>query len=223
MKRTKSNTKSQIAFDLIREMILNGTALPGSRLILMDLEEKLGVGRGPIRDALLLLHQAGLVQNIPFKGAIVKLPPTYKEMQIIYEQRKQVEIALALEALKIATQEQIDELEKKVQEMEKNSEDEDYFFHIDRKFHRQLYELSNMPHLVDVVEHFMDYVQTYLTVRTYSEEHIKTIHQQHKQIIKALNTKDENLLKKTLEDNIMIGLHFVQEEMQKYPKTMQRL
>ncbi len=222
MKELKLKTKSQIAYDMIREMILNGTALPGSRLILMDLEEKLGVGRGPIRDALLLLDQSGLVQNVPFKGAIVMLPPSYKEMQIIYEQRKQVEIALAIEALKNATQQQIDDLEKQVLEMEKNSKNEHYFFHIDRKFHRQLYQLSNMPHLVSIVEHFMDFVQTFLTVRTYSEENIELFNKQHKNIIKALNTKNEKLLAETLEENIMIGLKFVQEEMQKYPKIMQK-
>lgn len=222
MKELKLKTKSQIAYDMIREMILNGTALPGSRLILMDLEEKLGVGRGPIRDALLLLDQSGLVQNVPFKGAIVMLPPSYKEMQIIYEQRKQVEIALAIEALKNATQQQIDDLEKQVLEMEKNSKNEHYFFHIDRKFHRQLYQLSNMPHLVSIVEHFMDFVQTFLTVRTYSEENIELFNKQHKNIIKALNTKNEKLLAETLKENIMIGLKFVQEEMQKYPKIMQK-
>ena len=222
MKELKLKTKSQIAYDMIREMILNGTALPGSRLILMDLEEKLGVGRGPIRDALLLLDQSGLVQNVPFKGAIVMLPPSYKEMQIIYEQRKQVEIALAIEALKNATQQQIDDLEKQVLEMEKNSKNEHYFFHIDRKFHRQLYQLSNMPHLVSIVEHFMDFVQTFLTVRTYSEENIELFNKQHKNIIKALNTKNEKLLTETLEENIMIGLKFVQEEMQNYPKIMQK-
>ena len=222
MKELKLKTKSQIAYDMIREMILNGTALPGSRLILMDLEEKLGVGRGPIRDALLLLDQSGLVQNVPFKGAIVMLPPSYKEMQIIYEQRKQVEIALAIEALKNATQQQIDDLEKQVLEMEKNSKNEHYFFHIDRKFHRQLYQLSNMPHLVSIVEHFMDFVQTFLTVRTYSEENIELFNKQHKNIIKALNTKNEKLLAETLKENIMIGLKFVQEEMQNYPKIMQK-
>lgn len=89
MKDDKVKTKSSIAYDMIREMILNGTALPGTRLILMDLEKELGVGRGPIRDALLLLDKSGLVQNIPYKGAIVMLPPSLKEMELIYEQRKQ--------------------------------------------------------------------------------------------------------------------------------------
>ena len=50
---TASTIKSLAAYDLIRDMILSGEALPGTRLVLVDLEKKLGVGRGPIRDALI--------------------------------------------------------------------------------------------------------------------------------------------------------------------------
>ncbi len=218
MKENELKTKSREAYDIIREMILTGNALPGTRLILMDLEAKLGVGRGPIRDALLLLDKSGLVQNIPYKGAIVTLPPDIKEMEIIYQQRKEIELILALEALNKASKEDIKELSNLAQEMEKNSKNENYFFHIDRNFHRKLYQLSQMPHLLAVVEHLMDFIQTFLTTRTYSEEHIQLFNIQHKNIIEALLNKDEQKLIENLEKNIMIGLQFVHEEMQKYKK-----
>lgn len=216
MKDDKVKTKSSIAYDMIREMILNGTALPGTRLILMDLEKELGVGRGPIRDALLLLDKSGLVQNIPYKGAIVMLPPSLKEMELIYEQRKHIETALAVEAMHKSKKKDIDKLIKIASEMEKKSKHEDYFFHIDRNFHRELYGISNMPHLQAIVEHLMDFVQTFLTVRTYSEEQIAMFNKQHACIIEAMQNKDVKLLQKTIEENIMIGLDFVREEMQRY-------
>ncbi len=216
MKDNKLKTKSSIAYEMIREMILNGTALPGTRLILMDLENELNVGRGPIRDALLLLENSGLVQNIPYKGAIVMLPPSLQEMELIYEQRKHIESALAREALLKANNKDLDKLNKIASEMEKRSKEENYFFHLDRNFHRVLYSISNMPHLQAIVEHLMDFVQIFLTDRKYSEEQIEIVNKQHKIIIQAIQKKDVKLLQKTIEENIMIGLEFVRDEMQHY-------
>lgn len=218
MKDDKLKTKSSIAYEMIRDMILNGTALPGTRLILMDLEKELDVGRGPIRDALLLLDKSGLVQNIPYKGAIVMLPPSLHEMELIYDQRKHIESALALEAFHKATKKDLDNLTKIANEMDKRGKSEDYFFHMDRDFHRVLYEISKMPHLQAVVEHLMDFVQIFLTVRKYSEEQIEIFNKQHRIIIQAMQKKDEKLLRETIEENIMIGLEFVRDEMQRYNK-----
>ena len=71
MNKIASKIKSLTAYEMIRDMILSGEALPGTRLVLTELEEKTGVGRGPIRDALMRLDKSGLVQNIPYKGAVV--------------------------------------------------------------------------------------------------------------------------------------------------------
>ena len=65
MSKIFSKIKSLTAYEMIRNMILSGEALPGTRLVLTELEEKMGVGRGPIRDALMRLDKSGLVQNIP--------------------------------------------------------------------------------------------------------------------------------------------------------------
>ena len=79
---TKSSTiKSLQAYNLIRELILQGELLPGTRLVLADLEEKLNVGRGPIREALMRLDRSGLIQNLPYKGAVVAPLPSVREIQ----------------------------------------------------------------------------------------------------------------------------------------------
>ncbi len=210
-----SATKSLVAYEMIRDMIMSGRALPGTRLILTDLEQQLGVGRGPIRDALLLLDKSGLVQNIPYKGAIVMLPPGYREMELIYQQRCELEAALAEEAMRQATPQELDALEQTAKEMEAAGE-ETYFFHVDREFHHRLYQLSRMPHLVSVVEHLMDFVQAFLTLRAYSAEHKELFNQQHATIIAALRNKDADLLRTTLQENIMVGLELVREEMQRF-------
>lgn len=211
-------TKSLVAYEMICNMILSGEALPGTRLILVDLEQKLGVGRGPIRDALLLLDKSGLVQNIPYKGAVVMLPPNYREMELIYQQRCQLEVALALEAMQQANDVEIDALAATAEVMHRDSKGKEYFFHMDREFHRQLYQLSRMTHLMSIVEHLMDFVQAFLTLRAYSTAHKELFNDQHTAIIHALRHKDAALLRATLESNIMVGLEAVREEIQRFSR-----
>lgn len=44
---TASTIKSLAAYDLIRDMILSGEALPGTRLVLVDLEKSSAWGAAP--------------------------------------------------------------------------------------------------------------------------------------------------------------------------------
>lgn len=48
MAENKSFMKSLKAYEKIRDIILNGLKLPGT-LVLSELEDELGIGRGPIR------------------------------------------------------------------------------------------------------------------------------------------------------------------------------
>ena len=98
MAENKSYMKSLQAYEKIRDMILSGFKLPGTRLVLSELETELGIGRGPIREALMRLDRSGLVKNIPYKGAVVATPPTRKEILHIYDLRVNLEVKLAVEA-----------------------------------------------------------------------------------------------------------------------------
>ena len=200
---TASTIKSLAAYDLIRDMILSGEALPGTRLVLVDLEKKLGVGRGPIRDALMRLDKSGLVQNIPYKGAIVMMPPSSK-----------VECALAKEAMQQATAEDMDRLEQLAGDLA-DTRDADFFFHKDRDFHLQLYSFSRMHHLLAVDSHLLDYVEGFLNTRRYSPEDISLFIQQHKDILTAMREKDEEKLMEAMRRNILVGLELMRDEMKR--------
>ena len=63
MAKSKMLMKSIVAYDAIKDKILVGEKLPGTRLILSELEVELGIGRVPIREALMRLDRSGLVRN----------------------------------------------------------------------------------------------------------------------------------------------------------------
>lgn len=56
---------------VLRDAILDGTLKPGSQLREIHLDTDLGVSRAPLREALAVLADEGLVEKIPYRGAFV--------------------------------------------------------------------------------------------------------------------------------------------------------
>src|SRR6476620_6160473 len=66
------NTRSQTVIQKLREMILSGELISGTRLHEVPLSENLQVSRTPVRDALSVLAHEGLLEYRPNRGYVVK-------------------------------------------------------------------------------------------------------------------------------------------------------
>ena len=93
-----------VVFNTLRQAILKGELAPGERLMEIQLAEKLGVSRTPIREAIRKLELEGLVLMIPRKGAeVAKI--SEKSLRDVLEVRRSLE-ELAIE---LACQRETDE------------------------------------------------------------------------------------------------------------------
>jgi DNA-binding GntR family transcriptional regulator len=68
----RGTTADRIARQLMRE-IMRGGYRPGERIREQEVADRLGVSRGPVREALQVVEQEGLVETEPWKGARVVL------------------------------------------------------------------------------------------------------------------------------------------------------
>lgn len=113
-----------VVFKTLRQAILRGELKPGERLMEIQLANKLGVSRTPIREAIRKLELEGLVLMIPRKGAEVA---EIKEKGL----RDVLEVRRALEELSVQlacdriTAEQLEELETAAEEFRKVLKSED--------------------------------------------------------------------------------------------------
>ena len=89
MKKTETNLK-QIAYETIKKKIIHCDYMPNDILSEMMLMEEIDASRTPIREALNMLSQEGLVRIIPKKGIMV-LPLTMKEVAMTFEARMLME------------------------------------------------------------------------------------------------------------------------------------
>ena len=79
-----------VVFNTLRQAILRGELKPGERLMEIQLANKLGVSRTPIREAIRKLELEGLVLMIPRKGAEVA-DISEKSLRDVLEVRKALE------------------------------------------------------------------------------------------------------------------------------------
>ncbi|WP_066852843.1 GntR family transcriptional regulator [Halodesulfovibrio spirochaetisodalis] len=210
MKKTE-NMKYLKAYEKIRDLILSGKKLPGTRLVLADLEAELQIGRGALREALLRLDRSGLVRNIPYKGAVVASPPKQKEIEYIYKMRADIEVELALVAMERMDDSDFTELENIYGEMVKLKSTNEGFFALDRQFHLYIAEKSDMSHLYSVLEKLLEFIEMFLSLYQYKSNDCVRFNEEHAQIVSALREKNAEVLAEVLSANIRGGLGLVGE------------
>jgi DNA-binding GntR family transcriptional regulator len=120
----------------LRRAIHEGTLAPGERLVERQLGERLGVSRAPVRDALLMLEQDGLVASAGRKGKIVATLSAQDAWEV-YTLRATLEAMAFRLAASRATPAAIAEMESIVAEMRARRDDwdADAVAALDMRFH----------------------------------------------------------------------------------------
>ncbi len=95
----------------IRARIMSGEIPIGAQLRQADLAAALGVSRTPIREALRQLQAGGLIEVLPRRGAVVRVPAPW-EVREAYEVRAELEGLACVRAVGEVTSEQLDELRR---------------------------------------------------------------------------------------------------------------
>jgi len=154
-------TQKEMAYQQIKENILNSKWSPGTKLVERQLSEEFGVSRTPIREAFNQLEKEGLVEQVPKWGVFVK-ELNEQEILEMYEVREALEgLATRLSALR-ATENDIGKMKRAISKMElalgEEAEEEDgkAYDLADNEFHaflvtashnKKLIELASMCHM----------------------------------------------------------------------------
>ena len=86
----KKRSLRDIAYEQLKERIIDCTYAPDSMINEEGLQSEFGVSRTPIREALIMLEHEGLVKIMPKKGVrIVRM--TLKDVHDVFEVRKLIE------------------------------------------------------------------------------------------------------------------------------------
>ncbi|WP_171127136.1 MULTISPECIES: GntR family transcriptional regulator [unclassified Ruegeria] len=106
----KPGPQGSSAYQSLLDEIRAGALLPGDRLREIELSERLGVSRTPVREAIRQLEADGLVTHVPRLGATVR-SLDYAEVMELYEMRAVLEGTAARLAARAASDIELDELD----------------------------------------------------------------------------------------------------------------
>lgn len=164
---------------------------PGSRLLEQSLSERFGTSRAPIREAIYLLSQEGLVDRIPRKGAIVKRYTT-REIEELYKLRATLE-ELALErdcdGLRMVHL-SLAELRPMVEEMEGSRREIRRYHELNFGFHKAIVELSQSSVLSRLYSQIEGPLKMFLRLSVTTKEEVSRSIEDHRRIVAAVAEED---------------------------------
>lgn len=186
-----------VVFNTLRQAILRGELKPGERLMEIQLANKLGVSRTPIREAIRKLELEGLVLMVPRKGAEVA-DISEKSLRDVLEVRKALEelaVKLTCDKIKCA---QIRELKHAAEEFRKTlkSSDITQIAEADVRFHDVIYEATDNQKLVQLLNNLREQMYRYRIEYLKRQEAYPQLLAEHEEIIRRIEGKEKELAAK---------------------------
>ncbi len=177
---------------IIQDEILGKKFKPGERIKEEVICEELGISRTPVREALVVLEQQGLVVHAPHRSCFVASFSS-DEIADLLRLEAAVEGLAASLAAQHRTEEQIREMEAltaSVSSALSDHFDEEAFYNYDRNFHNKMVECSRSPIIIRVVEVQLAqiYLCRYYTI-TAPNRFSHTV-REHREIIDCLRRSD---------------------------------
>ena len=190
-------------FQLIQKDILSGDIPAGSKLTEQTLCKKYNVSRTPLREAFRQLEVDGLIQNIPNRGAYV-IGLTNRDISDLFDMRYLFEIQAVEWAIKRMTDEEIDELRETVEFMEFYTlkDDTDKVMQFNSQFHNLIYKGTKDLILQRTLATYQTYLKHSAPSKSYSDDYLKTILEEHKSIFAAFETRNVAAGRKAMEHHM---------------------
>nr|WP_288555374.1 GntR family transcriptional regulator [uncultured Mediterraneibacter sp.] len=182
-----------VVFNTLRQAILRGELKPGERLMEIQLANKLGVSRTPIREAIRKLELEGLVLMIPRKGAEVA-EITEKNMLDVLEVRRALEELAVKLACERITEEEIQELKEAADAFQKILSEKDItkIAEADEAFHDVIFKSTGNDRLIQLLNSLREQMYRYRLEYLKREEYHPQLLEEHQQIIDRITRKDQS-------------------------------
>jgi DNA-binding GntR family transcriptional regulator len=195
---------SELVVDQVRDRILQGEYAPGDRLGEVELAEKLGVSRTPVREALRRLTAEGLVDLVPNKGARVVEYPR-RDLDQIFAIRARVEGLAAREAARTASDAEIDHLEQVATELKEHSEAGrlEEVYRLNSEFHGSLNALAGSSVLTATVGQLIHSSVLSRTLHSFDEAARQRSANHHLEICAALRARDPDWAEAVMTAHLM--------------------
>jgi DNA-binding GntR family transcriptional regulator len=198
-----SPSLDKLAYEKIKEAILNFQFLPNQALVEGDLASQLGISKTPVRDALMRLEKEGLVTRIAYKGTYVS-DVNNQDMANIFDIRIVLEglaIRLATEAICEDDLNHMDILIHKHETALKNH-DVSSASAINNEFHNLIVDHCSNPLLQQMLHNLDDHLKRYRLLSVSQGMRYDKSIPEHRAIYDALKERDPDKAEQAMQQHL---------------------
>ena len=180
-----------VVFNTLRRAILRGELKPGERLMEIQLANKLGVSRTPIREAIRKLELEGLVLMIPRRGAEVA-EITEKNLRDVLEVRcalEELAVQLACDRMDAEGLVRLKEAAEKFREV-LDSDDITQIAQADVLFHDVIYTATDNKRLIQLLNNLREQMYRYRIEYLKDVKARRSLVEEHDALWEALKERD---------------------------------
>ncbi|MHB1006936.1 MAG: GntR family transcriptional regulator [Chloroflexota bacterium] len=179
------------AYRAVRAMILDLRLLPGEKLVLRELAERLRMSRTPVREALVRLSSEGLVETLPHRGMRVAAPTAVVTREI-YQVVAGIEGQAAKLAAENASPELVAGLDAAAARLEALAAARDLsaWPETDRVFHDLLLEASGNAHMRELMRRFDGHLHRIRMATVYQGRMPYESVRDHRALVEAIKARD---------------------------------
>lgn len=182
----------EVVFNTLRQAILTGELKPGERLLEIQLANKLGVSRTPIREAIHKLELEGLVTMIPRRGAEVS-QITEKNLRDVLEVRRTLDALCAELACERICEEEKIQLKEACEAFEKATKTKDAraIAEADVALHDIIVKATGNARLVQLVNNLAEQMYRYRFEYIKDENQHEHLVEEHRIIYESIINQDK--------------------------------
>ena len=187
---------SEEVADLLRQEIVTGAIEPSQRLIESDVAERLGVSKSPVREAIRVLVNEGLLVSRPRRGTLVA---EFSEVDFweINSIRGLLEGFAAELIIRRNDATDLNVLQDVIGQMS-TAKGSEALSALHLTFHRTLVEMSGHSRLIDTWNNLEPQIRLYLTLTQFFYRRHESVAEAHQPILDALGSKDADKCRRLL-------------------------
>lgn len=193
----------------LRDAILDGSLKPGASLVEKTIAEDLQISRAPVREAIRMLSEEGLVESVPYKGSRVR-GLRRRDVSEVYAIRGLLE-RFALDLVLAKGPVDTTDLDEACREMEQAAElgDARALNEADQRLHRALIEMADQELLLNLWTQIELRARQIMALRNDQMGDPATIAANHRDIVAAIAAGEVERSKQLIEEHVASGTRLV--------------
>ena len=210
----------EIVYEELKRQILMGEITPGPRMMEVELAEKMGVSRTPVREAIRKLEKEGLVAIEPRRGAYAS-DISIKDMLDVLEVRQDLEgMAAAMAARKVTEDEKKAFIKANTAYMEAvKSGDTEEIIRCDEVFHKLIGDFSGNKTLNQLLSQVQELALRFRYLYYDDFSRYEKMPMEHEEIEEAILSGDSRKARIVAEEHIDNLKKFVTEKGEKMSRS----